>query len=118
MAYAQLMIRLKRAYDKAEKGDGTRVLVDRLWPRGVSKPAAKLDAWMKDVAPSAKLRVWFGHDPARFAVFRKRYLSELRRNPAAVELRRLCRKGTVTLVYGARDPRVNHAVVLKGFLSR
>ena len=113
------MIAIKRAYEKAEASDGYRVLVDRLWPRGVSKRRARLDAWAKDVAPSQALRVWFNHEPGRFAAFRKRYLAELKKNPAASALRSLCRKrNAVTLVYGARDPKINQAVVLKTYLSR
>ena len=113
------MLKIKRAYDKREKTDGYRVLVDRLWPRGISKRKAGLDAWMKDVAPSQELRVWFGHDAKRFAAFRKKYLAELKKNPAAAELRALCRRRRrVTLVYGARDPRFNQAAVLMTFLTR
>ena len=107
----------KRVYDEADADDGFRVLVDRLWPRGVSKRDAALDLWLKDVAPSPELRVWFGHRADRFAEFSARYTAELDTSPAVDELRRIARTNpTVTLLYGARDPDVNHAVVLAGFL--
>ncbi|HEX4637499.1 MAG TPA: DUF488 domain-containing protein [Rhizomicrobium sp.] len=106
---------LKRAYDPPSPKDGTRILVDRLWPRGVSKAKAGLDGWNKDIAPSPGLRKWFGHRPERFREFAKRYRAELKHNPAANDLRAL--KGKVTLVYGARDPGINHAVVLAKFLK-
>lgn len=110
-------VRLKRAYEPAEASDGMRVLVDRLWPRGVSKDAARIDKWAKNIAPSAELRTWFGHDPARWTEFRRRYLAELRDNPGLLgRLRGLARKGPITLVYSARDQRHNDAVVLRGAL--
>lgn len=110
-------IRLKRAYEPADPGDGTRILVDRLWPRGVSRLDAALDLWEKELAPSAELRVWFGHDPARWMEFQIRYADEIRRHPDALErLRALARKGTVTLVYAARDEAHNDAVVLRAIL--
>lgn len=101
---------IKRAYDPPSSKDGTRILVDRLWPRGLSKTKAALDGWNKDVAPSPGLRKWFDHRPERFAEFSKRYRAELAHNPSVAELCAL--KGKVTLVYGARDPAINHAVVL------
>jgi uncharacterized protein YeaO (DUF488 family) len=107
---------IKRVYLSAQAGDGCRVLVDRLWPRGVSKSKARLTAWMKQVAPSNALRLWFGHRPERFADFARRYRRELAGNPAVGELRRLGRGARVTLVYGARDPKINHAVVLQAVL--
>ena len=107
---------IKRAYDPVARSDGARILVDRLWPRGLSKRKADLDGWIKDVAPTPGLRKWFGHKPERFQEFSKRYRAELKHNPAVDELRAL--KGKVTLVYGARDPRINHAVVLAKFLRR
>ena len=114
-----MALNLKRAYDPPAKTDGVRILVDRLWPRGVSKASAKIDHWLKDVAPSTSLRKWFGHDPARWAEFRKRYARELQANPdAVVELRKLSRKGKVTLVYGAKDEEHNHAVALRDYLAR
>ena len=96
--------------------DGTRILVDRLWPRGVSKVRAKLAFWMKDIAPSPKLRVWFGHRPERFKEFGRRYRKELTGNPAVAELRKLARRERITLLYGAHDPKINHAVVLQSIL--
>jgi uncharacterized protein YeaO (DUF488 family) len=106
-------VRLKRAYDPAEPRDGYRVLVDRLWPRGVSKERAHLDEWARELAPSAELRTWFGHDPDRFAEFERRYRAELAAHDEKLdELRRRAREGTLTLVYGARDEEHNDAVVL------
>jgi uncharacterized protein YeaO (DUF488 family) len=109
---APMTFQIKRVYDKPESEDGVRVLVDRLWPRGLTKAKAGLDHWLKDVAPSAELRRWFGHKPERFVVFHQRYRKELAGNPAVAALRKLGRGRTVTLLYGARDPKVNHAVVL------
>lgn len=115
------MIQIKRIYDPAAAADGQRVLVDRLWPRGVSKIRAALDAWLKDVAPSTELRTWFGHDPARFDEFAVRYTAELDSDPAkraAVKtLLDMARRGPVTLLYGAKDPRVSHALVLQRYLA-
>ncbi len=114
----QSRVQLKRAYDSPSPRDGTRILVDRLWPRGISKAKARIDLWLKDVAPSTALRQWFGHDPARWSEFRRRYRAELRRQPDALaQLRALARRGRVTLVFGARDERRNQAVVLKDVLS-
>jgi uncharacterized protein YeaO (DUF488 family) len=113
------MIQLKRVYDKAEPGDGARYLVDRLWPRGLSKTSARLDGWLKDLAPSTELRQWFHRDPQRWTEFRKRYRAELADHKAALEdVRRKARAGTVTLLYAARDPEVNHAVVLRDLLLK
>ena len=110
-------IRLKRAYAPPARGDGVRILVDRLWPRGVKKEALELDLWCKDVAPSPTLRKWFDHRADRFDEFAQRYRSELDANPAAVaELDEALGKGRATLVYGARDPAINHAVVLRDWL--
>jgi uncharacterized protein YeaO (DUF488 family) len=112
-------IRLKRAYEPASASDGYRVLVDRLWPRGVSKTRARLDAWEKELAPSAELREWFGHEPNRFAAFRRRYIRELRsERPRLTQLRRRAKRGTVTLVYSAHDSEHNDAVVLAEVLRR
>jgi uncharacterized protein YeaO (DUF488 family) len=115
------MVRMKRAYEAAARGDGYRVLVDRLWPRGVTKDALAIDLWAKDVAPSGELRRWFGHDPARWRGFLERYRDELRA-PAARErlddLARRAEKSPVTLVYGARDERHNDAVVIAGEIAR
>ncbi len=110
------MVLTKRAYEKPAASDGYRVLVDRLWPRGVKKEALRLDRWAKDVAPSPALRTWFAHDPARFREFARRYHAELRAGPARAVLADLTRRavsGTVTLVYGARDEEHNGAVVLR-----
>jgi uncharacterized protein YeaO (DUF488 family) len=112
-------IRLKRAYDPAAPSDGYRVLIDRLWPRGVSREQAKLHEWEQELAPSAELRECFSHDPSRFQKFRRRYIEELRgRRHRLTELRRRAREGTVTLVYSARDTEHNDAVVLADVLRR
>ncbi len=109
-------VAIKRAYESPSPNDGTRILVDRLWPRGLSKAKAALDGWNKDVAPTPSLRKWFDHRPERFKEFTKRYRAELAHNPAVADLRAL--EGKVTLVYGARDPAINHAVVLAKVLKR
>jgi uncharacterized protein YeaO (DUF488 family) len=111
-----MAVAIKRIYEPAVPADGTRILVDRLWPRGVSKARAKLAFWMKDIAPTPKLRVWFGHRPERFGEFGRRYKEELTGNPAVAELRKLARRERVTLLYGARDPKINHAAVLQSIL--
>ena len=112
-------VKIKRAYLPAEKGDGTRVLVDRLWPRGLSKEKAKIDLWLKEIAPSTELRKWFGHDPEKWAEFQKRYKAELKTNKEAVaELKKALRADHVTLIYGARDEEHNDAVVLQDYLER
>jgi uncharacterized protein YeaO (DUF488 family) len=113
------MIKLKRAYEKPAKNDGLRILVDRLWPRGVTKLAARVDLWLKDVAPSTELRTWFGHEPARWDEFRRRYFDELKQNDAAVaQLRTLIAEEPVTFVYAAKDPEHTHALALKDFIER
>lgn len=110
------MVTLKRAYDKASPSDGYRILVDRLWPRGVSKQELKIDAWEKDIAPSTKLRQWFNHDPNRWKEFRKRYKIELCGHKE--ELAELKKRGPrITLVYGAKDTSHTHALVLKEVLE-
>jgi uncharacterized protein YeaO (DUF488 family) len=112
-------VRLKRAYEPASAEDGYRALVDRLWPRGVSKEQAKLDEWDQELAPSRQLREWFGHEPDRFPEFRRRYIDELRANrPRLRELRRRARTGTLTLVYSAHDSEHNDAVVLAEVVRR
>ena len=107
---------IKRIYEPASPRDGIRVLIDRLWPRGGKRVDADVDRWLKEVAPSAGLRLWFGHKPERFAEFRARYKAELRGNPGLTELSQLGRRKLVTLLYAARDPAVNHAVVLRSSL--
>ena len=110
--------RIKRIYEEPSDADGYRVLVDRLWPRGISKKAAHLDEWCKDVAPSTEARRDFGHDPARFGEFKARYRAELAASGAAGALvERLADQPVVTLLYAAHDPRFNHAVVLQEFLE-
>jgi len=108
----------KRAYDPPSPQDGLRVLVDRLWPRGLSKDKAALDHWMKELAPTTALRKWFDHRPERFAEFKRRYDEELQHNPAVPDALAQMGRRKVTLVYGARDPAINHAVVLADFLTR
>jgi uncharacterized protein YeaO (DUF488 family) len=113
------MIQLKRAYEKPSSTDGERVLVERLWPRGLTKRKAAVDLWLKDVAPSPELRKWFGHDPSKWKQFEQRYWKELRGEKEPVELlRRKAKHGTVTLVYAARDEEHNGALALKEFLER
>jgi uncharacterized protein YeaO (DUF488 family) len=110
-------IGLKRAYDAPTKADGCRILIDRLWPRGITKAQAAIDRWLKDIAPSTGLRQWFGHDPARWREFRVRYAAELREHPEQLrELRRLAREARLTLIYSARDQAHNDAVVLRAVL--
>ena len=105
---------LKRAYEPRTPDDGTRVLIDRLWPRGLSKADAAVDLWLKEIAPSTELRKWFGHDPALWEEFQRRYTAEVRGHPEALEqLRDLARKGRLTLVYSAHDELHNDAVVLR-----
>jgi uncharacterized protein YeaO (DUF488 family) len=112
-------VRLKRVYEPAQRSDGYRILIDRLWPRGVSHERAALDAWDPELAPSAELRTWFGHDPRRFEDFRRRYVDELRgQRPRLTELRRRARDGTLTLVFSARDTEHNDAVVLAEVVRR
>lgn len=113
----RIVVQLKRAYDAPEPDDGFRILVDRLWPRGVSKDFARIDLWFKEIAPSSALRKWFGHDPAKWVEFRDRYFKELAKNPEAVEeLLELVRRGLVTFVYGAKDQEHNHVLALREYL--
>ena len=114
-----MTIKLKRVYEKPEKSDGTRILVDRLWPRGLTKEKAALDLWLKQVAPSTELRKWFGHDPKKWKEFRSRYRRELKKHLDELEqILKKARKGSVTLLYGARDQEHNEAIVLKQVLER
>ncbi len=108
------MLKIKRIYDQPSADDGTRVLVDRLWPRGLTKDKARVDDWMKDIAPSGDLRKWFGHDPGKWEEFRKRYRDELRAKTELVQkLKSGSKKGTVTLLFSAKDEQHNNAAVLK-----
>lgn len=116
------MLKMKRVYDPAEASDGYRILVDRLWPRGVSKERAAIDLWAKDITPTPEIRKEFGHEADRFPWFREQYLKELQSNPAVpafVEtLRKQLEKGDVTFVYAAKDPQINHVVILKGYIEK
>ncbi len=110
-------IKLKRAYEQPEPEDGVRVLVDRLWPRGVKKEEAAVDQWMKELSPSNDLRKWFGHDPDRWEEFRERYAKEVNEHPDQLkQLRALAREGTVTLVYSAHDEEHNNTVALRDIM--
>jgi uncharacterized protein YeaO (DUF488 family) len=112
------MIQLKRVYEKPSRKDGLRILVDRLWPRGLTKERAAVKLWLKDVAPSTELRKWFGHDPAQWTQFQARYRKELREKKDALKLlKQKSEEHTVTLVYGARDEEHNEALVLKSVLE-
>ncbi|WP_420643831.1 DUF488 domain-containing protein [Candidatus Leptofilum sp.] len=118
MKYDKITLQLKRIYDAPDPNDGFRVLVDRLWPRGVSKEDAQLDLWLGDIAPSPRLRKWFGHDPARWDGFLDRYFAELDENSQVVtELFQKATSSNVTLLFAAKDVRHNHAVALKMYLE-
>lgn len=113
------MIQLKRAYDPASSTDGTRLLVERLWPRGVKKSSLKVKRWLKDVAPSTELRRWFSHDPAKWSTFRSRYFDELKVNPDSWQpIVEAANEGKVTLIYSSHDTEHNNAVALQEFLQR
>ncbi len=113
------MLRIKRAYEPASKNDGTRILVERLWPRGINKTAAKIDIWPKDIAPSTALRNWFGHEPGKWGEFRKRYRLELKAKKREIDRILACaRIGHVTLIYAARDQAHNSAIVLAEVLEK
>ncbi|MDY0330296.1 MAG: DUF488 family protein [Thiomonas sp.] len=122
MSAPRLDLQIRRAYDPPSPDDGTRILIDRLWPRGLRKDGAQIDHWLKDLAPSPALRVWFGHAPQRFAEFSSRYTAELDAMPAdAAALQTLShalRAGRVTLLFAAHDPQINHARVLEDWLRR
>lgn len=111
-------VMLKRAYESPAMSDGERILVDRLWPRGLAKVKARIDLWLKEVAPSTELRQWFGHDPEKWSEFKKRYRAELKNNPALSELQALSRQRDITLVFAAKDQLHNEAVVLKEIMER
>jgi len=112
------LLKTKRVYERSQASDGTRFLVDRLWPRGIKKETLKMEAWLKDVAPSPELRKWFAHDPAKWQEFKKRYQAELKANPDSWKpLLEAARQGNVTLLYSARHTEHNSAVLLKEFLE-
>lgn len=111
-----MTVRIKRIYEPAADSDGVRILVDRVWPRGISRYNAKILFWEKDAAPTTELRKWFGHKPDRWKEFRRRYRAELKHNPVAEQLRKFARRRVVTLLYAARDQDHNHAIVLAAFL--
>jgi uncharacterized protein YeaO (DUF488 family) len=114
-----MRIRTKRVYESLDPADGRRILVDRLWPRGVSKAAARIDYWAKATAPSTPLRRWYGHDPDKWKEFRRRYFAELTKNSAGLaDLRRQLGKGTVTFVFGSKEERLNDATALREFIMR
>ena len=114
-----MRIRIKRVYEEPHKDDGTRILVDRLWPRGLSKEAARVDEWMKDIAPSDELRKWFGHREERWEEFREAYIKELaQHHDRLLQISRLSRRGPVTLVYAAKNEKHNNAVVVQELLGR
>lgn len=113
------MIKIKRVYEKAKKEDGLRVLVDRLWPRGIRKEDAGIDCWLKDIAPSQELRTWFSHKPGKWPKFKQLYFQELgAREDFLAQIIARARKGSVTLLYGAKDERFNNAVALRAYLER
>ncbi|HZY61514.1 MAG TPA: DUF488 domain-containing protein [Edaphobacter sp.] len=113
-----MTIKLKRVYETPSKDDGKRILVDRLWPRGLTKEKAKVDLWLKEIAPSTELRKWFAHDPAKWTEFEKRYKAELKHNPEQIALlRKETAQGPATLVYGAKDEQHNEALVLQRLLN-
>lgn len=112
-------IKIKRVYEQPDQDDGVRILVDRLWPRGLTKEKASVDLWLKEIAPSTELRKWFGHDPEKWKSFRGRYVSEIRHNDDLLKvLKQKASEGTITLLYGTRDEKHNEALVLKQFLER
>jgi uncharacterized protein YeaO (DUF488 family) len=113
-----MRVAIKRVYEEPNEGDGTRILVDRLWPRGLTKEMAKVDLWLKEIAPSPELRKWFGHDPARWSEFQRRYLDELKKHGEQLALlKQEAARGQVTLLFGARDVGHNEAVILQKVLT-
>jgi uncharacterized protein YeaO (DUF488 family) len=114
-----MSVSVKRIYEPSSKQDGMRILVDRIWPRGMSKERAKVDLWLKDVAPSTELRKWFHHDPTNWDEFKRRYVAELKERPEAVaQLKQAVKRGPVTLLFSARDCERNQAIVLKEYLGK
>lgn len=113
-----MSVNIKRIYDPPGHSDGKRILVDRLWPRGLAKEKAAVHLWMREIAPSNELRRWYGHDPRKWPEFKKKYIAELDANPEGIEeLLKLMRKGAVTLIYSSKEERRNNAMVLKGYLE-
>jgi len=113
------MLKIKRVYDQVSPGDGKRILVDRLWPRGIKKEGAAIDEWLKDIAPSDELRKWYSHDPAKWSEFRKRYKGELKDKTGIVDrLRQESKKQTITLLYSSKVAEINNAVALKEFIEQ
>lgn len=113
-----MSIKLKRVYEKPSPSDGKRVLVDRLWPRGLTKEQAEIDEWLRDLAPSTELRQWYGHDPEKWTEFKKRYWKELDKNPNLVsKLAEECRRRTVTFVFSSKEEKLNNAVALKEYIE-
>jgi len=113
------MIRVKRVYESPSRDDGSRILVDRLWPRGLRKDQANIDLWLKDVAPSSELRKWFGHDPQKWPEFKKRYFRELKAKQEDLQtMERAAKKGNLTLLYSSREERYNNAVALEEYLDK
>jgi len=114
----RVTIRIKRVYEEPEEADGRRVLVDRLWARGLSKQKAKIDVWVKEIAPSTELRRWYGHEPGKWSEFKSRYVAELEANPAGIEeLLAEVQAGTVTFLYSSKEERLNNAVALKEYIE-
>ena len=114
-----MVIKLKRVYEKPENDDGIRILVERLWPRGLSKEKARVDIWLKNAAPSSELRKWFAHDPAKWEEFKKRYYAELKKNPAALDpISNLPKKGNITFVFASKEEEFNNAVALKEYVEK
>ncbi len=112
------MMKIKRVYDAPSRGDGKRILIDRLWPRGLKKDEARVEEWMKEIAPSTELRQWFGHDPDKWGEFKKQFFKELRgRQDLTDSIINAAREGTVTLLYGSKEERYNNAVALKEYID-
>ena len=115
----RMNIKIKRVYEQPDRKDGERILVDRLWPRGLTKEKGHVDLWIKEIAPSTDLRKWFGHDPKKWKNFRRRYETEIRHKEDLIKvLKQKAREGTITLIYGARDEKHNEALVLRQFLEK
>jgi len=114
-----MAVKIKRAYEPPDESDGARILVDRLWPRGLTKEKASIDLWLKEIAPSTELRKWYAHDPAKWKSFRRRYETEISHKEDLVKiLKQKAREGTITLIYGARDEKHNEALILKQLLEK